>query len=127
MMANKNKYTKEQLQQAIQNSGGFVSVASNNLNCTRKTIYNYLEKYPELKEMLQDIKEQYLDMAEAKLIEKIRSGATPELLFYLKTQGKSRGYVEKQQIDLSSNDEQINKIEIEIVKSKGNDSPRKES
>jgi len=126
-MANKNKYTKEQVQQAIQNSGGFVSVVSANLQCTRKTIYNYLDKYPELKEILQDIKEQYLDMAEAKLIEKIRAGATPELLFYLKTQGKSRGYIEKQQIDLSSNDEQINKIEIEIVKPKGNSSTGEKS
>ncbi len=77
--------------------------------------------------MLQDIKEQYLDMAEAKLIEKIRTGATPELLFYLKTQGKSRGYIERQQLDLTSKDEQINKIEIEIVKPTGNSSSSEES
>lgn len=126
-MANKDKFTRETIKQAIENSGGFVSVASRQLNCTRKTIYNYLDKYPELKEALQDIKEQYLDMAEAKLIEKIRAGATPELLFYLKTQGKSRGYIEKQQLDLSSNDEQINKIEIEIIKPKGNNSTSEKS
>ena len=126
-MANKNKYTLKQIKEAIEKAGGFISVACKSLGCTRMTVYNYMEKYPELKEVVSDIREHYLDIAEATLIQKIKKGNTPELLFYLKTQGKNRGYVEKQQIDLSSNDQQINKIEIEIVKPKGNNSTTKES
>ena len=117
-MANKNKYTLEQIKDAVTKAGGFISIACKSLGCTRRTIYNYLEKYPELKEVVADIREHYLDIAEASLIQKVKDGKTPELLFYLKTQGKNRGYVEKQQLDLSSGDNQINKIEIEIVKPK---------
>ena len=119
-MANKNKYTLDQIKDAINKAGGFISIACKSLGCTRKTIYNYIDKYPELKDVVNDIREHYLDIAEASLIQKVKDGNTPELLFYLKTQGKKRGYVEKQQIDLSSGDNQINKIEIEIVKPKGN-------
>ncbi|QDP54441.1 MAG: hypothetical protein GOVbin7581_23 [Prokaryotic dsDNA virus sp.] len=117
-MANKDKYTLEQIKDAIQKAGGFISIACKSLGCTRKTIYNYIEKYPELKETLLEIRESYLDIAEASLIQKVKKGNTPELLFYLKTIGKARGYIEKQQLDLTSGEEQINKIEIEIVKPK---------
>ena len=123
-MANKNKYSLEQIKDAITKAGGFITIACKSLGCTRKTIYNYLEKYPELKEVVADIREHYLDIAEASLIQKVKDGNTPELLFYLKTQGKKRGYVEKQQIDLSSGDDQINKIEIEIIKDKGNENTK---
>lgn len=119
-MANKNKYTLEQIKDAIHKAGGFISIACKSLGCTRRTVYNYIDKYPELKEVVTDIREHYLDIAEASLIQKVKDGNTPELLFYLKTQGKKRGYIEKQQIDLSSGEEQINKIEIEIIKPKGN-------
>jgi hypothetical protein len=36
-----------------------------------------------------------LDMAEGRLMKKIGDGDTTSILFYLKTQGKDRGYVEK--------------------------------
>jgi len=118
-MANKNKYSLEQIKDAITKAGGFISIACKSLGCTRKTIYNYMEKYPEIKEVVSDIREHYLDIAEASLIQKVKDGNTPELLFYLKTIGKTRGYIEKQQLDLQSGDNKINKIEIEIVKPKG--------
>jgi hypothetical protein len=38
------------------------------------------------------------DLAEMKLLSAIREGKTAELLFYLKTKGKKRGYVERQEI-----------------------------
>tara|TARA_R110000765_G_scaffold54082_3_gene108065 strand:- start:1138 stop:1497 length:360 start_codon:yes stop_codon:yes gene_type:complete len=118
-MANKNKFTEEQIKDAITKAGGFITIACKSLGCTRKTIYNYIDKYPELKEVVTDIREHYLDIAEASLIQKVKDGHTPELLFFLKTQGKNRGYIEKQQLDLSSGDNKINKIEIEIIKTKG--------
>lgn len=126
-MANQNRYTKDQIAEALDKAGGFVSHACRLLDCTRKTLYNYINKYPELKEIRKDIRESYLDIAESKLMQKVRDGATPELLFYLKTQGKARGYIEKSQLDLTSGDEQINKIEIEIFENKGNESSQKKS
>ena len=113
-MANTNRYTKEQIKDAITKAGGFISIACKSLSCTRKTIYNYLDKYPELKDVVNDIREQYLDIAEASLIKKVKDGATAELIFYLKTQGRKRGYWEKQQMDMTTDDEPI-QINIKLT------------
>ena len=112
-MANKNKYTKEQIKDAITKAGGFISIACKSLNCTRKTIYNYMDKYPELKEAVLDIREQYLDVAEAALIKNVKDGKSSDIKYFLNTQGKKRGYVEKSELDITSGDEPI-KINIKI-------------
>ena len=114
-MANKNKYTIEQIKDAITKAGGFISIACKSLGCTRKTIYNYLDKYPELKEQVSDIREHYLDIAEASLIQKVKDGNTPELIFYLKTQGKKRGYTERSDLDITSGGKSISEIKIEVI------------
>ena len=114
-MANKHKYTVEQIKDAITKAGGFISIACKSLGCTRKTIYNYMDKYPELKEQVSDIREHYLDIAEASLIQKVKDGKTPELIFYLKTQGKKRGYTEKSEIDVTTNGKAITDIKIEVI------------
>ena len=114
-MANKDKYTLEQVKEAIIKAGGFISIACKSLGCTRKTIYNYLDKYPELKEQVSDIREHYLDIAEASLIQKVKDGKTPELIFYLKTQGKKRGYTERSDIDITSGGKSISEIKIEVI------------
>jgi hypothetical protein len=112
-MANKDKFTVKQVKEALEKAGGFLSIASESLGCTRKTIYNYLDRYSELKEVCEDIRERYLDIGENELLKKIKKGSTPELIFFLKTRGKSRGYVEKQELDISSGNEPI-KININL-------------
>ena len=49
----------------------------------------------EFKEKIDDIKNIALDFVESKLIGKIKEGDIVAILFYLKTQGKKRGYVER--------------------------------
>tara|TARA_R110002020_G_scaffold130044_1_gene291051 strand:+ start:1430 stop:1786 length:357 start_codon:yes stop_codon:yes gene_type:complete len=112
-MANKERFTVNQMKEALEKAGGFLSVAAEMLGCTRKTIYNYLDRYSELKEVCEDIREKYLDLGENELIKKIKKGSTPELIFFLKTRGKHRGYVEKQELDISSGNEPI-KININL-------------
>ena len=48
-------------------------------------------------------------------------------MFYLQHKGHKRGYIQKQNINLTSNEEKINKIEIEIIKPTGNSSTTEES
>ena len=54
-----------------------------------------------------------LDFAESQLHNQIKSGNTSATIFYLKTKGKKRGYVEKSELDITSGDEPI-KININI-------------
>ena len=55
--------------------------------------------------MLAEARESSVDLAESKLIEAIKNGNLTAIIFFLKTQGKSRGYVERSGHDLTSDGE----------------------
>ena len=54
-----------------------------------------------------------LDFGETQLHAQIREGNTSATIFFLKTKGKRRGYIERSEMDLSSGDEPI-KISLNI-------------
>lgn len=83
---------------AIEDSGGFVTQIAKRLDCTRKTVYNLIDKYPTVKEALEDEREKLKDMTEGKLLAQIKTGNMTAIIFYLKTQAKDRGYIERQDI-----------------------------
>jgi len=80
-----------------------VSQTCTALNISRKTFYEWKEKRPKLAELLDEKDEQLLDFAESKLISHINDGDTNCLIFYLKTKGKKRGYIEKTESDINLN------------------------
>jgi hypothetical protein len=98
-MAN-NGFTAAQVIEAIRKSRGFVSTIAKRLGCERTYIYKLIEKYPTAKEALENEREGVKDFAEGKLIQQIDAGNVTAIIFYLKTQAKDRGYVEKQEISL---------------------------
>jgi len=91
------KYTAAQVIEAIRGSKGIVSHAARKLGCSRKTIYNYVDRYVTVAEALEDEREDLLDFVEGKLLGEINRGNITAIIFYLKTQGKHRGYVERQE------------------------------
>ncbi|MGR3219495.1 MAG: helix-turn-helix domain-containing protein [Candidatus Anammoxibacter sp.] len=97
-MPKKPKFTKEKVANALEKSKGFQSYAANLLKCTPRTIYNYMQKYPELQEVLNDALEERIDVAETKLDEAINKGEPWSIAFFLKTRAKHRGYVERQEV-----------------------------
>lgn len=108
--------TKKAMIEALEKSLGIVSTACNSVGISRQTHYRWLAEDPEYKRQVDDISEAAIDFAESKLHEKI-SGVTigkmndgelqvyeqppsdTAIIFYLKTKGKKRGYIEKQEID----------------------------
>jgi hypothetical protein len=86
---------KNNIVDAMIQSLGNVSEVCNKLNISRTTFYNYYNNDIEFKEQIDDIKNIALDFVESKLIGKIKDGDIVAILFYLKTQGKKRGYVER--------------------------------
>lgn len=96
-MASK-KFTAAEVIKAIEGSKGIISQAARKLGCTRQTVYNYVENYVTVKEALENEREDLLDFVEGKLLGEINNGNMTAIIFYLKTQGKSRGYVERQEV-----------------------------
>ncbi len=92
-------YTKQEIKQAIEGSGGIVSAIAKKLGCEWHTAEKYVNKYRETKEALSGEFERTLDLAESKLIANIKEGRETSLIFFLKTRGKKRGYIETLQTE----------------------------
>jgi len=78
-----------------------ITQASKVIGISRQTHYDWLNNDPEYRQAYEseEFNEQLCDMVEGKLIEQAISGNTAVLIFMAKTKLKSRGYVEKHEID----------------------------
>lgn len=85
------------IEKAIVNAFGNLSQAASSLQVERVTLYKWIEQEG-LEEAVIEGRNKRLDFVEGKLDQKINSGDTTAIIFFLKTQGKSRGYVERQEI-----------------------------
>ncbi len=89
---------------AVYDGYGIVMHVSERLKVCRKTIYRWIENFPEVKEAFDDAAEQNVDIAEDTLVWNMQNRKdVTSAIFVCKTKGQSRGYVEKRQIDLSGN------------------------
>ena len=95
------RLTNEKIIKALRESRGLVAVAARKLGCSRKTIYDRMAKSSEIREALEEAREFTTDVAEAALFRAIEQGEAWAVCFYLKTQGKGRGYVERQEVEHS--------------------------
>ena len=118
---------KETLLQALENSLGIVSTACNRTGISRSSFYKWYHEDEEFRKKVDDIDNVKLDYVETKLFKNIENEKEKSIIFYLQHKGHKRGYVQKQNINLTSNEEDIKKIEIEIIEPKGNSSSTKES
>ena len=92
------RITKKLVEERIYKYHGNLSAVARGVGRSRSWLYLYLEKNPDLWEAINEARETMLDNAESVLYQKVLAGSTPELLFFLKTQGKRRGYVERQEV-----------------------------
>lgn len=95
--ANSSKSEKPDLSvknliEAVGKNKGNIAGAAKSLNCERTVIYRMISKNPDLKGLINKIREDILDEAEISLLERIREGNITSIIFALKTLGKSRGY-----------------------------------
>lgn len=102
---------KESLLKALEQSLGVVTVACNKADIPRSTYYKWLNEDDAFAKDVNDIINIALDFAESQLHKQIGEGSTTATIFYLKTKGKSRGYIERQEIDLGEN----NHFKIEVI------------
>lgn len=97
------KRSKHDIVRAYEENGCNISATCKALKICRQTFYNWRSTNGELSQMLEEAEEAMLDFAESKLIEHIREGDVTSLIFYLKTKGKKRGYIEKTESDINVN------------------------
>lgn len=89
--------------QIYEKKGCNITATCTALGISRKTFYEWKEKKKKLAEGLEAAEEAIIDFAESKLIEHINNDDVQALIFFLRTKGKKRGYVEKTETDVNLN------------------------
>jgi hypothetical protein len=94
-------FTEKQMTEAIKGSGGVMSVISRRLNCDWTTASRRI-KEAGLQYLVNAEDEIMTDLAESKLMENIKNNDTTSIIFRLKTKGKNRGYIERQEYQVQA-------------------------
>jgi hypothetical protein len=95
---------KQRLLEALEKSLGIVTTACKTAGVARSSFYEWKENDPEFAMAVQEIDNVTLDFAESSLHKQINEGNATSTIFYLKTKGKKRGYVERTELDVSNSD-----------------------
>jgi hypothetical protein len=106
-------FQKSEIKKAIQGSGGYISEIARRLKCDWHTADKYIKEF-ELTEDLLIEDERATDRAEIKLMEAIEEGEIAAIIFRLKTKGKKRGYVERQEVTGAGGDKVIIQVHSDL-------------
>ena len=102
-MPTKTNIQKKALLEALEKSMGIVTSACNASGVTRDRHYHWMKNDPKYKAKVDELLEVALDFGESKLMQNISKGSDTAIIFFLKTKGKKRGYVEKTEQDWTTN------------------------
>jgi hypothetical protein len=100
-MAKRHRYTAQQVIEALKATRGMVYLAARLLGCDPDTVMNYCKRFPTVEAAKQDARGELLDVAEAKLWQAVQRGESWAIAFALKTIGRSRGYGERLDLNVS--------------------------
>lgn len=96
-MARKETLKVQDILDTLERNQGLVALTAQSLKVSLQTIYNYRNKYPTIAKKIEELRERRTDRVELQLYDKINEGDIAAIIFYLKTQGKKRGYIERQE------------------------------
>ena len=85
---------KSEVIKVYENSLGNVSMTCRSCSMARETFYRWLHEDEKFKASIIAIDESLIDFSESMLLKNIREGKEASIFFHLKTKGKSRGYIE---------------------------------
>lgn len=109
----RRRLTKAVVMEALRRTHGLVAPAAELLGVSRGSLYRAIDRY-KLKDYQRQLREEVIgDIAELKLFEAIQAGKPWAVTFYLKTLGRWRGYVERQEIA------SVGEVQIELVEADG--------
>ncbi len=101
------KMTKAKRKQAAllayEKTMGNISATCKEVGISRETFYRWMREDKKFETKVSEIGEANIDFAETVLLKNIREGKETSLIFYLKTKGRERGYIEKIEQDITVN------------------------
>lgn len=88
--------------EALEKTLGVVTTAAKMVGIERTTHYKWMSSDKDYKIKVEDLQDVVLDFAESALHKMVENHNPAATLFLLKTKGKKRGYIERQEIEHSS-------------------------
>jgi hypothetical protein len=113
-MNKQNATLKKAMLEALEKSLNIVTTACKSVGIDRHTHYNWLASDDEYKKAVESIDDIAIDFAESKLHKQIDKGDTTACIFYLKTKGKKRGYVERNEYQLDIEKPIFKQIDLDV-------------
>jgi len=108
-MASQKSHThKAKMVEALKKCHGIVTDAAKMIDIAPKSHYRWLKDDPKYKSECAEASEQAIDFVEGELYSLIAEHNPAAIIFYMKTKGRNRGYIEKQIIDTTIHDKRIN-------------------
>jgi predicted site-specific integrase-resolvase len=117
----KHDIHKKAMIEALEKSLGIVTTACKQVGISRETHYRWTQEDPDYKAAVDSLQDMVLDFAESQLHKQIQNGEVTSTIFYLKTKGKRRGYIERQEMENSG--QQTIKVVYERIDSEAKASP----
>ena len=108
---------KDLIPETLAKCMGNVSQMCKQLNISRTHFYRLYNEDSDFAASCTDVKEMILDTVEGKLFKAIKGGNVTAMIFYLKTQGRSPGYIENPSMNINMAD---NITEV-VINVKGRD------
>ena len=89
------KLVKKTVIEALKKTNANISIAAKALGVDRSSLYDFINKHSDIKQLVTDERESLVDVAESALKSAVVAKEAWAVCFTLKTIGKHRGYVER--------------------------------
>lgn len=94
----KPKVPPSAMAESIVRNRGQLEVVADELGLTVRAIYNYRDRYPVVKDALEETRERTYEVVKRRLLDLIDEGNVAATIFWLKTQGRDKGWSERYEL-----------------------------
>jgi hypothetical protein len=92
------KLTVSKVEAALRANAGVILYTAVALSVTRKSLYEFMRKHPELEQVRDEARETMLDTAEHHVVNAVNSGDMRTVRWVLDRLGRHRGYSTRQEV-----------------------------
>jgi len=103
-MAQGKRFTEDQMEKALRKAGGIANHAAvivqraTKKPCCGETVRNYIAHSEHLQKVQEELREDFVDVAESKLMHATKKGEPYAVRLVIETLGRKRGYVKRSEL-----------------------------
>ena len=98
-MPSRRKFKPKFVANALKANMGMVYITARKIGCSHQMIYNYIDEFEECRQAYEEQSGFMIDAAESQFYAAIRRGEPWAINKMLSTKGRTRGYIEKQELE----------------------------